>query len=398
MESRDTRWGVVVLAVAAGVIAAAFFGKAPPALPALRAELGLGLVAAGWVVSIFSAMGMVGGMVAGLLADFLGHRRLLVGGLAAMVAGGVLGAAADGEMVMLASRFLEGLGFVTIAVSAPSLIAQASAARHLRLSLGFWSIYMPAGSSLTMVLSPLALGPFGWRGLWLIVAAAAALLAVAVAASGHDSRPARSRFSPWPGIRLTVSRAGPWLLAACFTTYTLQWISLMVWLPSFLVAERASTIAGAAALTALVVAFNVPGNLLGGWLLHRNVPRWLLIAAASAVMGGCSLGIFSDAMADGVRYALCLVFSAAGGMLPAAVLAGAPVHAPAPKHLGTTNGLVVQGSNTGQFLGPPVVAALVAASGAWQSASWFLLVCAGAGIVLALVLRAIERRAGGTPG
>ena len=106
MESRDTRWGVVVLAVAAGVIAAAFFGKAPPALPALRAELGLGLVAAGWVVSIFSAMGMVGGMVAGLLADFLGHRRLLVGGLAAMVAGGVLGAAADGEMVMLASRFL----------------------------------------------------------------------------------------------------------------------------------------------------------------------------------------------------------------------------------------------------------------------------------------------------
>jgi MFS family permease len=398
MNVRNTRWSVVVLAVAAGMIAAAFVGKAPPALPAMRAELGLGLVAAGWVVSIFSAMGMVGGMVAGLFADFFGHRRLLVAGLAAMVAGGVLGSAADGETVMLASRFIEGLGFVAIAVSAPSLIARASATRHLRLSLGFWSIYMPAGSSLTMVLSPLVLGPFGWRGLWLMVAAAAALLAIAVAVTGGESRSARNPSAPWRGIGLTVSRAGPWLLAACFTAYTLQWISLMVWLPSFLMAERASTVLAAASLTALVVAFNVPGNLLAGWLLHRNVPRWLLIAVASVVMGACSLGIFSDAVADFLRYGLCLLFSAAGGMLPAAVLAGAPVHAPGPEYLGITNGLLVQGSNTGQFLGPPVVAALVAASGAWQSASWFLVVCAGVGVVLALALRAIERRAVATPG
>ncbi len=48
--SPRTRWGVVVLGLAAGVIAAAYIGKVPPALPLMRPELGLGLVAAGWVV------------------------------------------------------------------------------------------------------------------------------------------------------------------------------------------------------------------------------------------------------------------------------------------------------------------------------------------------------------
>ena len=399
MDTRETRWGFVVLVVAVGMIAAAFVGKAPPALPDMRAELGLGLVVAGWVVSIFSAMGMTLGMAAGLFADTFGHRRLVVFGLLALIAGGVLGSLADGAATLLATRFLEGLGFVATIVAAPSLIARTTAPRDMRLALGFWSIFMPAGSALTMVLSPLALAPFGWRGLWLMVAAAAALLAVAMTLAGRDivMPTAGRRTSPWQSIRLATSRPGPWLLATSFTAYTLQWIPLMVWLPSFLVEERSMGVFGAALLTALVVAFNVPGNLLGGWLLHRNVARWFLIAAASAVMGLSALGIFSDAVPDLVRYALCLLFSAAGGLLPAAVLAAGPVHAPTPGHIGVTNGLFIQGSNTGQVFGPPIVAAIVASTGDWQSASGFMVACAAAGVVLALAVRRVERRLSRTP-
>ena len=87
--------------------------------------------------------------------------------------------------------------------------------------------------------------------------------------------------------------AGPVLLALIFTTYTLQWLAVMGFLPTLLVEEYGLTPGRASVLTAVMVAMNVPGNLLGGWLLHRGFRRWRLIAFASVVMGFCSLGIYS---------------------------------------------------------------------------------------------------------
>jgi hypothetical protein len=42
---------VVVWALLAGVIAADHVGKLPPALPSIRADLGLDIIAAGWLAS-----------------------------------------------------------------------------------------------------------------------------------------------------------------------------------------------------------------------------------------------------------------------------------------------------------------------------------------------------------
>ena len=47
-------WGVVAVALIAGVIAAGHVGKLPPALPSIRAELGMDIVTAGWLASLFN--------------------------------------------------------------------------------------------------------------------------------------------------------------------------------------------------------------------------------------------------------------------------------------------------------------------------------------------------------
>ena len=54
--------------------------KVAPAIPGLRDELGLTLVESGLIATMFNLMGMLVGMLAGVLCDRFGHKRLALGG------------------------------------------------------------------------------------------------------------------------------------------------------------------------------------------------------------------------------------------------------------------------------------------------------------------------------
>ena len=72
------RPGTTLAAVlAAAMVVSANAGKLPPALPALRAEFGLDLVAASLLVSFFQLAGMLLGLFGGMLADRFGPRRVM---------------------------------------------------------------------------------------------------------------------------------------------------------------------------------------------------------------------------------------------------------------------------------------------------------------------------------
>jgi len=58
--------------------------------------------------------------------------------------------------------------------------------------------------------------------------------------------------------------------------------------------------------------------------------------------------------------------------------------------VGTTNGLVIQGGQTGQVIGPPILAFLVSRTGSWSCGSWFLGSAALLGILAALLLSKVR--------
>jgi cyanate permease len=147
-----------------------------------------------------------------------------------------------------------------------------------------------------------------------------------------------------------------------------------------------------ALLTCLMVLVNVPGNLLGGSLLHRNFHRGNLIAFASLVTGLSGIGIFLDGLPDLLRYALCLLLSFVGGLIPASVLSASASFARTPKQIGTLQGLFIQGGQIGPFVGPPLIALLVTASGLWRDALLVTGSAALSGILLGLLIRRGERR------
>ncbi len=392
MSAPGTRWGIVALAVAAGVAVACQVGKVPPSIPILRADLGIGLVTAGWIASIFNAVGAGFAVTAGTIADRLGHRRLLLVGIAAVAAGSLQGGLAAGPISLLIARFFEGIGLVFAVVAAPSIIAEAASPRHHRLVLSIWSAYLPAGMALMMITAPALLGALDWRGLWFVNAALLVAVAglFAVFARGVGARPARR--PDRAGLKAALARPGPWLLAGCFACYTIQFYGLATWLPTLMAETMGQSSAAAATLTGVVIAINVVGNLTGGWLLQRGVPRWRLIALVSAGLGLLSLGIFAPGPAAAWKILMAFAFCLVAGALPASVISGVPAHSPSPAQVGAINGLIVQGANIGTLAGPPLLAALVIGFGGWQASGWLLLGAGAIGVLLVLALRGVERR------
>ncbi|MFI4982954.1 MAG: MFS transporter, partial [Nevskiales bacterium] len=271
---KRTYWPAVWAAIFAGAVAAAYVGKLPPAIPLLREEFRLSMIAAGWVNSTFNTLSVTTAVFFGVLAGRYGALRCCGAGLFALMLGGLLGAAAQGEAMLFVSRVLEGAGFIAVAVSAPALIVTASAPQERNLTLGLWSIYLPLGASLTMLAGTFLLLPIGWRGFWLAIVLAT-LLAVAAlwnSRSAYRATPAPNTRT-LSGIVSGLRQPGPWWLALAFGSYTLMFYAVAVWLPTFLVQERGASVTTAALLGALAIAINGGGTLLGSWMIHRALPR-----------------------------------------------------------------------------------------------------------------------------
>lgn len=376
-------WPRVGLLLLCGVFAASQVGKLPPSMTALREQYGASLVELGWITSVFNLTAAAVGLAAGLLADRIGRRNILKLGLLALGTGALLGALSTGIGVLFASRIVEGLGFVCIVVAAPALMRDAAAPSRLQLALGLWSSYMALGMTTMLLLAPHLMGTLGWRGGWWVgVFGTAVLLALTLRAFPGTGRATTAVQSPAALLRGLRSQT-PWLLAGCFTIYTLQWMTMMVWLPTFLQDELGFGLVRATTFVAIVIIVNAPGAWLGGWLSNRGIAPALLVLVPGLSMGLAGWGAFATGADPLLRLMLCIAFSFVGGVLPAAIYACLPAVAAPRQNFGSVNGLAVQASNLGALLGPPLAAALVGVSG-WHGVGWAYLATAAASALLIL--------------
>ena len=390
----ETDWYAVLAAALCGVAVAMNIGKVQIAMSQLRAEFGLSLVTAGWVSSTVNTLAITMAFLFGVLCDRVGALRMCLTGLGFGILGGLGALIAGNESALLLSRFIEGLGVVSVVVSAPALLSSATAHRDRRFALGVWSAYLPAGVGLVMLLAPVLMPFGGWRGIWVLVLAVLLIAALAVYRSRSAYRlllPAEVNTHPFAEARAVLAQREPWLLAFALASFTIQHFALIIWLPTFLQEQRNLSPLAVSLLSCMMVLANVPGNLLGGSLLQRNFRRGSLIAFASLVTGLCGIGIFLDVFPDVIRYGLCVLLSFTGGLIPAAVLSASASLARTPKQIGTLQGLFNQVGNVGPFFGPPLIAMLVAASGLWRDALIITGCAALLGVILGVMIRRLER-------
>ena len=387
-----TSWPAVSAALFAGVVAAGYVGKLPPALPALKTEFGLSLVEAGWVVSTFNTVALTAAVGFGVMADRIGAFRFALAGLALLVAGGLSGALAPSGAWLVVSRVVEGAGLLAVTVSGAALVFAATVPGDRKLTLGIWSTYMPFGMAVTMAAAPLVIDAAGWRGLWLAVAAATLACAAALASQRRRYPPAPPSGRTFSAIAAALRQRGAWWNSLVMTFYTAQWSGVMVWLPTFLVQTRGASLTAASLIAAAVVAINVPGNLTGAWLMQRQAPRGLVVCAAAVAMGAFAAGIFAEGAPDWLRFGACLAFSYVSGVIPAVSFAASQSYARSQSQVASLQGLMMQGSNLGQFVGPPAIAAVVSASGRWGDAVYVMVAAAALTLVCGVAVARDERK------
>jgi MFS transporter, DHA1 family, inner membrane transport protein len=386
---RRTPWGLIGLLVAAGIVAAFHVGKMPPALPSIRAELGATLRQAGWLLSTVNLISAVGGMAIALTADRVGHLRLVILGTSLSFVASLCGAFVTGVDGLLASRVCEGLGFIAVVVAIPTLLLRIARPDDQRLAMALWTTYMPAGAGTMMLISAVVLPGTSWRIAWFVAAGASAAMLAALLLRGLP----RGELAPQPSARHPVLRemaevassGGSLAIGLCFGAYSCCWFAVVGFLPTLQIERLHLATSTAAVVTALVTIVNVSGNLAAGWLLRHGVARVTLIVGAAVPMAFCATGIFVDGLPDLARLILAALYSAVIGVVPGALFTAIPVHAPRPQLVGAATGLLMQGSNIGALLGPPVTAALVS-SGGWPAAGWLtsfaLAVVAASGVFL----------------
>jgi CP family cyanate transporter-like MFS transporter len=323
----------------------------------------------------------------GLLADGMGLKRSMVRGLCLLALASGLGGFATSVTALLVLRAIEGLGFLLVALPAPALIRRLVLPAQLPGMLGVWGAYMPTGTALALLLGPLFIPAWGWGAWWWLFAAvslAMALWLYRVVPADPEGVFAQGGQGAWSRLRLTLRAPGPWLVALTFGMYSGQWLAVVGFLPSI---YAAAGVSGAllGVLTALAAAVNMAGNMASGRLLQGGwAPRSTLWLGFGAMALGSTLAFASfTESAPWLRFAGVLLFSGVGGLVPGTLFSLAVRLAPGDQQVATTVGWVQQMSALGQFVGPPVVAAVAARAGGWQFTPLVTVTCCVAGAVLA---------------
>ncbi|MFN3576755.1 MAG: MFS transporter [Tabrizicola sp.] len=340
---------LVLLLWAAGLGAAAQFGKVSILYETLRATYGGGgEVALGLVVSIVGVVGLIFGTTAGLLVARIGPRRAIVAALAAGAAMSALQSLLPAYPLMLASH-------LAIVVVGPTMIASTAPEHRRPLAMTLWSSFFGVTYAILALIGPHA-SP---AGLFLGHAAYMAVLAVILAATlPPDPRtqalPLGNLLRRHAEIYTSPRLAAP---AMGFCCYTFLYVAVLTLLPPETPATHRALIAAGMPLVSIAVSLT-----LGVWLLGRMRAVALVQAGyAVAIPGFLILWAFWGQ--GGGMVAGGFLLSAALGIVQGASFASIPELNASADDRARAAGAVAQLGNLGTTTGTPALAALLASAG-----------------------------------
>ncbi|MFL9826548.1 MFS transporter [Rhodoplanes sp. SY1] len=348
----------VVMAVSAAHFVSHYYILAlPPVFEMVRASFAVSYTELGLALVVFNVACAAGQTPAGVLADRIGARRVLVAGLAL---GGLALAGAGLVSSFWLFVVLFGLGGLANAVYHPADYAALSERIAPERIGRAYSIHTFAGMMGGAVAPPLMLfldSQIGWRGAFVASALPGLALAAWLALAGRSILPVTPRPTAARGTAAEASGSvrlltSPVILLnfVFFALFAVFQLGLQTYSAVALVAAHGLPLAAASlALTAYLLASAI-GVLLGGLPVGRISPAGLTIAGM-LVVAACTVALGIGTVGTVAAVLLLGLAGLAGGMtMPARDMIVRAVTPPGA--FGKVFGFVTTGFNLAGVLGP----------------------------------------------
>lgn len=348
--------------------------------PTLIPLFGMDYTTFGKLIGAFMLVGTFAALPLGLAGGRFGDRVILAGGLALMVAGGVISALGGGPAGIAVGRAVCGVGAVAMVVIQAKVLADWFQGRGFLLAISASVAAYPVGVGLGQLTQPPLAEAFGWPAAFLaggvIQAASLALFLASFRTPPHGV--ARPRRLVLPSARECLLTAIAGVVWAC---YTAGYTGFLSYAPSLMAARGESM-----ALTGVVIAIaswgSLPPTLFGAGLANRIGAFRVFLIGTSALV----IGMLGSALTDWP-----ILFAAVLGFI-------GQLHPGVIQAVGTLSARVeTRAAGMGIFYslyyaGGTVVPALCGATADWTGGPAGALLCAAAVSALAVPAYMLHRR------
>jgi DHA1 family bicyclomycin/chloramphenicol resistance-like MFS transporter len=147
-----------------------------PAMPQLQRSFGAGVGAVQLTLSLFLVGFAAGQLVCGVVADRIGRRPVLLGGLALFALAGLACAASPSLPVLVALRLVQGVGASVGPILARAIVRDCFEPREASGVLSQITQVMIAAPIIAPTVGGLLLLGFGWPAIFIVLGGAGALL------------------------------------------------------------------------------------------------------------------------------------------------------------------------------------------------------------------------------
>jgi predicted MFS family arabinose efflux permease len=298
--------------------------------PALTRELGIDQAAAGTLIGLYWASGVLVALPGGWLGQRFGDKPMALAGGVLTVVGGLLCALGDSYAALAAGRVIAGLGGIVMNIMAVKMLTDWFAGRELGFAMGTLFGSFPLGIALALAIQAPLAAAAGWPAVMLTTAA---LGAVVVAALGLVYRapaaaPAAAPQAAVPHVflprreivLLSLAGIGLALYNGAFLVYV-SYAPVLLVASGFAVVEAGLVLAAASAIS----TFTLP---LGGHLADRSGrPRAVLFGGALAFCACVALLPAAAATQSLVLVAIAAALISILGSMPVSPMVALPAAA-----------------------------------------------------------------------
>ncbi|MFI5909616.1 MFS transporter [Dactylosporangium sp. NPDC051541] len=138
------------------------------ALPAVSRDLGASLGGLQWVLDGYALALAAVLLASGALADGHGRRKVYLGGTVVFALASLLCAAAPNAGLLIAARFLQGLGGAAMLATTVAILSVAYTGRDRGVAFGVWGAVNGAAAAAGPIAGGLLTEHLGWRWIFLV--------------------------------------------------------------------------------------------------------------------------------------------------------------------------------------------------------------------------------------